>query len=224
MFNLDSWLDEYVSAVDEAFGTRIVFIGLQGSYARGEAHEGSDIDVVLLLDELHIEDLKVYRNAIASLPERDKICGFLSGIAELTSWDRADLFQFYHDTKAIYGDLDFLAPLLTPHAVKRAAQTAACNVYHAFVHNFVHEQSEEVLRGLCKAAVFALQAKHYLENGAYISRKKDLLAKLSGTDYEVLQFALLRQYNLQKTTQLLLEWSAQIIKEYGSEEDAETAD
>ena len=36
MFNLDRWLDKYIEAVDAAFGARIVFIGLQGSYARGE--------------------------------------------------------------------------------------------------------------------------------------------------------------------------------------------
>lgn len=55
MFDLQRWLDEYVSAVDAAFGARIEFIGLQGSYARGEQHEGSDIDVVLLLDKLTVE-------------------------------------------------------------------------------------------------------------------------------------------------------------------------
>ena len=55
MFDLQHWLDEYVSAVDAAFGARIEFIGLQGSYARGEQHEGSDIDVVLLLDKLTVE-------------------------------------------------------------------------------------------------------------------------------------------------------------------------
>ena len=70
MFNLQHWLDDYVSAVDAAFGARIEFIGLQGSYARGEEHEGSDIDVVLILDKLAPEDLALYREAIASLPQR----------------------------------------------------------------------------------------------------------------------------------------------------------
>lgn len=223
MFNLQQWLDEYISAVDDAFGARIVFIGLQGSYARGEAHEGSDIDVVLLLDELSVEDLKLYRKAIAGLPERAKICGFLSGVDELAAWDRADLFQFYHDTKAVYGYLDFLAPLLTPKAVHRAVHTAACNIYHACVHNFVHEQSAEILKGLCKAAAFALQAKYYLEQGVYISRKKDLLLKLSGIDYEVLQLGM-QQHDLEKATEVLLEWSAQIIKQYGGEDSAEAED
>ena len=68
MFNLDRWLDKYIEAVDAAFGARIVFIGLQGSYARGEAHEGSDIDVVLILNSLTLEPftkapLPVWKNA-----------------------------------------------------------------------------------------------------------------------------------------------------------------
>ena len=60
--------------------------------------------------------------------------------------------------------------------------TAACNIYHACVHNFVHEESAEVLKTLYKSAFFALQAKHYLETGAYIAKRKDLANKLQGED------------------------------------------
>ena len=109
MFDLDRWLDKYIEAVDAAFGARIVFIGLQGSYARGEANEGSDIDVVLILNSLTLDDLTLYKNAIAGLKERTKICGFVSGTEELKAWDKADLFQFCRDTKALYGDLEFIA-------------------------------------------------------------------------------------------------------------------
>ena len=83
MFDLDRWLDKYIEAVDAAFGARIVFIGLQGSYVRGEAHESSDIDVVLILNSLTLDDLALYKSAIANLEERTKICGFVSGTEEL---------------------------------------------------------------------------------------------------------------------------------------------
>ena len=89
MFNLDRWLDKYIEAVDAAFGARIVFIGLQGSYARSEAHE------------------------------------------DRKAWDKADLFQFCRDTKALYGDLEFIAFLTGEADAKRALHTAACNIYHA---------------------------------------------------------------------------------------------
>ncbi len=46
-FNIDKWLNTYTEAVQGQFGDRVWFIGLQGSYGRGEATETSDIDVVL---------------------------------------------------------------------------------------------------------------------------------------------------------------------------------
>ena len=42
----------------------LLFVGLQGSYARGEATEASDIDVVVVLDELYFADLLKYRDML----------------------------------------------------------------------------------------------------------------------------------------------------------------
>ena len=41
----------------ETFGDRIMFIGLQGSRARGEATENSDVDAVVILDRVSYEDV-----------------------------------------------------------------------------------------------------------------------------------------------------------------------
>ena len=43
-FQIYNWLEKYVHEVVSTFGYRIWFIGVQGSYARGEATEESDID------------------------------------------------------------------------------------------------------------------------------------------------------------------------------------
>ena len=225
MFDLDRWLDKYIEAVDAAFGARIVFIGLQGSYARGEAHEGSDIDVVLILNSLTLDDLALYKSAIASLEERTKICGFVSGIEELKAWDKADLFQFCRDTKALYGDLEFIAFLTGDADAERALHTAACNIYHACVHNFVHEESAEVLKTLYKSVFFALQAKHYLETGAYIAKRKDLANKLQGEDLKILtcpaQFKTkITPAEFSAYSGLLLNWAAAVIKNYGGGSNA----
>ena len=76
MLQLDEWLVLWQEAVVNEFGPgRVRFMGIQGSRARGEAHEGSDIDVVLILDELTPDDLVRYRACVAQLPERDKLCG-----------------------------------------------------------------------------------------------------------------------------------------------------
>ena len=42
-----------------------------------------DIDAVLILDEFTPEDLRRYRHMLDTLPEREKICGFVSGREEL---------------------------------------------------------------------------------------------------------------------------------------------
>ena len=57
-FSIDRWMEEYRRAAEERFGERIWFMGLQGSYGRGEATEESDIDVVLILDRLDTSDLQ----------------------------------------------------------------------------------------------------------------------------------------------------------------------
>ena len=94
MLEIQTWMRGYVAAVRAAFGDRVRYIGLQGSRARGEAGPDSDIDVVCILDACSLRDLETYRAAVDGLPEREKLCGFVSGAAELAAWDRADLFQF----------------------------------------------------------------------------------------------------------------------------------
>ena len=64
----------------EEFKNRLIFFGLQGSRARGEANENSDIDIVVILDNLSINDLKTYKEIISSLEHNNLFCGFISGM------------------------------------------------------------------------------------------------------------------------------------------------
>ena len=45
-FSIEAWMRKYCEEMKKQFENRIWFIGLQGSYGRGEATEQSDIDVV----------------------------------------------------------------------------------------------------------------------------------------------------------------------------------
>ena len=72
--DLEKWLADWTACVDGIFGERIRFLGIQGSYGRGEATAESDIDVVLLLDGLQLEDLQAYDEAVSALPMREKMC------------------------------------------------------------------------------------------------------------------------------------------------------
>lgn len=72
-------MNEFIQKLNEVFANRAWFVGLQGSYGRGEATESSDIDVVVILDELSAEDIQTYNDMLDTLPHRELICGFLSG-------------------------------------------------------------------------------------------------------------------------------------------------
>ncbi len=179
MIDITAWMNIFLNALSETFGERVWFVGLQGSYGRGEATETSDIDLVVILNELSPADIHTYNTMLDALPHRELICGFLSGKNELLNWEPSDLFQFYYDTKPIRGSLDELLMLLDDEAIERAIKIGACNIYHGCVHNMLYEKSEELLRGLYKSASFVVQAIAFRETGSYISRQKDLRELLS---------------------------------------------
>ena len=181
---------QYLQALDDHFGGRVQFVGLQGSYGRGEATDNSDIDMVVVLDEVRGEDLLLYRQMLDQLPHRNKMCGFLSGHNELIHWDAADLFQLYHDTTPLRGTLDAALHLLDDRAVERAIKMGACNVFHGCVHNLLYGQDEGALRGLYKSAAFTVQAVVYRQTGVYYRRQRDALRAAQPREQQILSAAM----------------------------------
>ena len=179
MIEITAWMDGFLKALNENFENRVWFVGLQGSYGRGEATETSDIDVVVILDELFASDIQKYNAMLDTLPHRELICGFLSGKNEILNWEPSDLFQFYYDTTAIKGSLDELLAFIDETTVNRAIKIGACNIYHGCVHNMLYEKSEDVLKGLYKSASFVVQAIAFTQTGKYIKHQKDLLGVVS---------------------------------------------
>jgi len=186
MIDIKLWMERFTELLKERFGERIYFVGLQGSYGRGEATESSDIDVVVILDKLTVDDIKTYSDMIDTLPHRDLICGFLSGKNELINWEPSDLFQFYYDTIPILGTLDELLTKIDNEAVDRAIRIGACNIYHGCVHNMLYEKSDDIVQGLYKSASFVIQAIAFKNIGKYIKHQKDLLEAVSNDDKEIL--------------------------------------
>ena len=187
MIEITAWTHTFLNALNDQFGNRVWFVGLQGSFARGEATENSDIDMVVILDELSPSDVATYNTMLDTLPHRELICGFLSGKNEILNWEPSDLFQFYYDTKPIKGSLDELLPLIDDDAVTRAIKIGACNISHGCVHNMLYEKSEEILRGLYKSASFVVQAIAFKQTGKHISHQKDLLEIVSPDERAIVE-------------------------------------
>ena len=216
MIEITTWMDKFLHALDGRFGERVWFVGLQGSYGRGEATETSDIDVAVILDELSALDIRAYNAMLDTLPHRDLICGFLSGKRELMNWDAADLFQFYHDMRPIKGSLDELRPLIDEAAVTRAIKLGACNIFHGCVHNMLYEKSDDMLRGLYKSASFVVQAICFSQTGKYISRQNELLEMVSPNERTIVDtFMSLKnggKMDFDKMSEALVVWSGSWIE------------
>ena len=86
-FNIDNYLGKLISRCKESFGDRLVYVGLQGSYLRGEATENSDIDVMIVLDGFSVEDMKTYRDILKEIGWYEKSCGFICGREDLANWN-----------------------------------------------------------------------------------------------------------------------------------------
>ncbi len=192
-FGIENWFNQFIQKCTAAFSDRLCLIGLQGSYGRGEATADSDIDMVVILDTLDTNDLKIYREIVSSMPESEKACGFCCGKQELLHWPRYDLFQLLHDTHVLYGSVAGLFPPLRPQDVQDAIRIGAANLYHAACHSYLYNKAPAAsLASLYKGTFFILQALHFYRTQQYISRKQELLPLLSGADADILALCINR--------------------------------
>lgn len=215
MVDINAWLDEFLKKLNAVFGSRVWFVGLQGSYGRGEATETSDIDVVVILNEFTVADIQAYNQLLDTLPHRELICGFVSGKDEILNWEPADLFQFYHDTTPIIGSLDELLSMIDGVAIDRAIKIGACNIYHGCVHNMLHTKNEDILKGLYKAASFVVQAIVFKQTGNYIKHQNQLLQESLPEERIVLETFLKYKngetVDFNSASEILFDWSKKWI-------------
>ena len=191
--NMGNYVKTLIAALREEFGERLLYVGLQGSWLRGEATEDSDIDIMAVLNELDPADMDAYRRVVKSLDYADRSCGFLCGRKELADWNRCEICHLVHTTKDCLGKLSELVPEYTKEDVLEYIRIMTGNLYHALCHSRVHGKEaawENMLQDACKQAFFILQNKRYVESGTFAVSKAELLELLSGTDARVLEQAM----------------------------------
>ena len=212
-FDIDEWLNLVINKLKEAFKENLLFVGLQGSYNRGEATPESDIDLVVILDNMTFEDLKIYRSIIDNMPQKNKACGFISGKNEIQKWSKPDLFQFFYDTKSLFGNLEDIIQSPSVADIKKAIKTSYENLYHSATHSFVHSDDYIMdIRNLSKMAFFILQAKYFVETNNYIPTRKQLLECLSGIDKEILDICINKEIiEIEKFYNKVITWCSNNI-------------
>lgn len=215
MIEILPWTRSLSQKLRKNFGPRLLFLGYQGSYARGEATPESDIDIVTLLDRLTPADLDTYRETVRSMPSGDLSCGFICGKEELRGWPRQDLLSLALDTRPVLGSLEPYLPDFTPADRLEALRTAAANLYHAACHAYLYEDRDLSLPGLLKAAFFALRLRALCTDGAYHAGKSELSLCLQDREDRDLMDLILSpsEYPADKALAMLISWSSQVIRE-----------
>ncbi len=211
MIEIKTWITSFLQALQKNFGSRVWFVGLQGSYARGEAKENSDIDLVVILDKLSYTDIRKYNEMLDMLQHRELICGFLSGKTELLNWEVSELFQFYYDTKPIHGSLDVLLKNINSDSINKAIKTGVCNIYHGCVHNMLYEKNNDILYILYKSASFVIQAICFQKTGKYVSHLKELIKNVDESERNILEIFMNiknnSKINFEEMSEMLFNWS-----------------
>ncbi len=213
MFRIDEYIAELIGKLKVTFGERLLYIGLQGSYLREEQNESSDIDIMAVIDGLSVEDLQAYRNALVSVGNFDKSCGFLCGKADLEHWNPLEICHLLHTTKDYYGALKNLVPAYTAEDERNFAKLSLNNFYHEICHRYIHADRERNIAKLpttCKSVFFIMQNLYYLYSGNFVPTKRELLACVQGEDKKVLELSISLQnggdYDFGHAFSVLFDW------------------
>lgn len=208
--DIDTWMNDLIDQLKTEFKERLVLVGLQGSRARGEQREDSDIDVVVVVEDLNADDLASYRSVIQKMPHAEFACGFIGSPDVLAAWPRHDVFNLVNDTDIRYGSFDFMDAEFPAEEAKLAADACASEIYHALCHTVVFEPNllPDILQGCLKSIFFGIRAKHFAQTGEFVNSRAQL-SKLANDD----ETKLLQAYNGdtqmddQELASRLLRWS-----------------
>ena len=188
MQNITQYIEDMIADLRSSFGARLLYVGLQGSYLRGEAHDGSDLDLMVVIDALTKDDLDLYRACLENRGDAIPSCGFLCGREELSAWNPMEILHVQHSTKDLLGTLALLLPAVTMEDHRHFVQLSAGNLYHALCHRYVHggEEGRAVSLGSHeKELYFLLSDLHYLRTGDFPLTRNALYEVLSPCDRAV---------------------------------------
>ena len=220
MVSITEYITDLIALLQDTFGERLNYVGLQGSYLRGEETESSDIDIMLVIENLSVSDLDDYRVILKSLPCFEKSCGFICSRGDLAKWNPLEICHLMHTTKDCFGTLSDIVPFYTKADIRNFVKMSVNNLYHAICHHYIHAENNRDIENLSacyKNAFFILQNRYYLKSGRFIATKAELLSLLDGKDHAVLQHAIELSRNIShdfsESFALLFSWCQETMQE-----------
>lgn len=214
--DIDAWMNDLIDQLKTEFKERLVLVGLQGSRARGEQREDSDIDIVVVIEDLNADDLVSYRSIVQRMPHAELTCGFIGSPDALAAWPRHDVFNLVNDTNVRYGSFDFMNTKFTVEEARLAAETCASEIYHALCHTVVFEPNllPDILQGCLKSIFFGIRAKHFAQTGKFVNSRAQLLNLANDDEKKLLQaYNGDAQMDDQELANRLLRWSSSMLME-----------
>ena len=219
MVDIEKYIAELITELKNKFHTRLVYVGLQGSYLRGEATENSDIDIMVVIDHLTIADLDIYRHILQNLENFDKSCGFICSKDDLANWNPLEICHLLHTTKDYWGTLNTIVPIYTKQDIRNFIIISVNNLYHELCHRYIHSYTKHDIAHLSnsyKGVFFILQNLHYLANGEFITTKAELLSCLEGKHRAILERSIELNsgivHDLSESFHLLFTWCQEILQ------------
>ena len=213
MFDIENYINKLLILLKEKFNNRLLYVGLQGSYLRNEADENSDIDIMIIIDDMQISDLDEYKNILVSVGHFDKSCGFICGKSEMQNWNPLEICHLLNTTKDLYGKLNYFVPTYTIDDEKNYIKLCLNNLYHELCHRYIHSDRENNIQSLpqtYKSVFFIIQNLYYLESGIFINSKSELIKLLINDDKAVLEIAINlkenKEYDFNYAFKLLFSW------------------
>ena len=190
MFDLDKYLADLILNCRSVFRERLLYMGLQGSWLRGEAHENSDIDIMVILDGFSVQDMDIYRGILEKTGFYEKSCGFICGKEEMKRWNPLEVCQLRHTTKDLLGVLTDFLPHATRNDEINYVKLSLGNLYPELCHRYIHadrDKNAARFRGTCKNVFYLIQNLHFLESGCFILSKKELKEAVAQEDRLILE-------------------------------------
>lgn len=224
MFRVEEYMSELIASLKKVFSDRLIYVGLQGSYLRMEATENSDLDIMVILQELSLQDMKLYREIIMQMQDYEKSCGFICGMDEFNAWNPLELCHLLHSTKDYYGKLAVLIPEYSKEDVSNFIKLSVGNLYHEICHRYIHADKQTNYQKLpltYKGVFFILQNMYYLKTGVFCVTKRELISLLEPQDKNIMEISLkisaTEEYDFDKAFSQLLLWCRSVLVELKQE-------